>query len=94
MLTFLTLAQAKSLVPVAYESEAEGLLENLEGKFRITEISVRPRVTFDSPADLERGREIMQGVEAQCFIANSLKSKVTLTAEFVAASQGGVGHKP
>jgi len=86
MLTFLTLAQAKSLVPVAYESEAEGLLENVEGKFRITEVSVRPRVTLDSSADLVRAREIMQGVEAQCFIANSLKSRVTLTADFITDS--------
>ena len=31
MLTFLTLAQAKGLTPVRYESEAEGLLENIEG---------------------------------------------------------------
>ena len=32
MLTFLTLAQARGLAPVGYESEAEGLLENVEGK--------------------------------------------------------------
>jgi hypothetical protein len=32
MLTFLTLAQAQGLTPVGYESEAEGLLENVEGK--------------------------------------------------------------
>jgi hypothetical protein len=38
MLTFLTLAQAKGLTPVRYESEAEGLLENIEGKYRITEV--------------------------------------------------------
>src|SRR5258708_32915672 len=31
MLTFLTLAQAKSLVPLGYESEADGRLENFEG---------------------------------------------------------------
>src|ERR1700737_1896430 len=45
MLTFLTLAQAKGLTPVRYESEAEGLLENIEGKYRITEVMVRPRVS-------------------------------------------------
>jgi hypothetical protein len=32
MLTFLALAQARGLTPVGYESEAEGLLENVEGK--------------------------------------------------------------
>ena len=42
MLTFLSLAQARGLTPAAYESEAEGLLENVEGKFRITEVTVRP----------------------------------------------------
>jgi organic hydroperoxide reductase OsmC/OhrA len=85
MLTFLTLAHAKGLTPVGYESEAEGLLENVEGKYRITEVTVRPRVSLKSKAELERAREIMENVEAQCFISNSIKSKVSLSAEFVVA---------
>ena len=85
MLTFLTLAQAKGLTPVHYESEAEGLLENVEGKYRITEVMVRPRVGLKDKAELERAREIMENVEAQCFISNSIKSKVSLAAEFVVA---------
>ena len=85
MLTFLTLAQAKDLIPVSYESEAEGLLENIDGKYRITEVAVRPRVSLKSKAELERAREIMGSIEAQCFISNSIKSKVTLSAEFVVA---------
>jgi organic hydroperoxide reductase OsmC/OhrA len=85
MLTFLTLAQAKGVTPVGYDSEAEGLLENIEGKYRITEVTVRPRVSLKGNAELERAREIMDSVEAQCFISNSIKSKVTLTAEFVVA---------
>ena len=36
MLTFLTLAQARGLTPVRYESEAEGLLENVDGKYHMT----------------------------------------------------------
>ncbi|OAF06992.1 hypothetical protein AYJ54_18185 [Bradyrhizobium centrolobii] len=85
MLTFLTLAHAKGLTPVGYESEAEGLLENVEGKYRITEVTVRPRVSLKSRAELERAREIMGNVEAQCFISNSIKSAVSLSAEFVVA---------
>lgn len=85
MLTFFTLAQAKGLVPVGYESEAEGLLENVEGKYRMMEIVVRPRVTLNGNTELERAREIMEGVEAQCFISNSIKAKVILAAEFVIA---------
>jgi len=85
MLTFLTLAHAKGLTPVVCESEAEGLLENIEDKYRITEVTVRPRVSLKSKAELERAREIMENVEAQCFISNSIKSKVSLSAEFVVA---------
>jgi organic hydroperoxide reductase OsmC/OhrA len=85
MLTFLTLAQARGLTPAGYESEAEGLLENVEGKYRLTEVSVRPRVVVETDAQLEVGRKTMEGVETQCFISNSVISRVKLTPEFVVA---------
>jgi organic hydroperoxide reductase OsmC/OhrA len=86
MLTFLTLAQTKGVIPAGYDSEAEGLLENVEGKYRITEVTVRPRVTLKSDSELDLARKVMEGVEAQCFISNSITSKVKLTPEFVIAS--------
>ena len=62
------------------------LLESVEGKYRITEVAVRPRVTLNDAADLQGAREIMGNVEAECFISNSIKAKITLTAEFIVAS--------
>jgi organic hydroperoxide reductase OsmC/OhrA len=85
MLTFLSLAQARGLTPAAYESEAEGLLENAEGKFRITEVTVRPHVTVNGEGELERAREIMERAEGECFISNSVKSQVKIIAEFSGA---------
>jgi organic hydroperoxide reductase OsmC/OhrA len=85
MLTFLTLAQTQGLTLVGYESEAEGLLENVEGTYRITEVVVRPHVTLESEAELESARKTMESVEAHCFIANSISARVTLTPEFVVA---------
>jgi len=85
MLTFLTLAQAKGLTPARYESDVEGLLENVESKYCITEVTVRPRVSLKDSAELERAREIMENVESQCFISNSIKSKVLLVPEFIVA---------
>src|SRR5215470_11415591 len=41
MLTFLTLAQARGLTLVGYESEADGLLENVDGVYRMTEVTMR-----------------------------------------------------
>jgi len=87
MLTFLTLARAKGVVPVGYESEAEGLLENVEGKYRITAVAVRPRVVLGSESEIEPARKAMDGVEAQCFISNSITAKVTLMPEFAVAPE-------
>ena len=80
MLTFLSLAQARGLTPAAYESEAEGLLENVEGKYRLTEVAVRPNITVKGEVELERAREIMERAEGECFISNSVKSKVKIIA--------------
>jgi len=85
MLTFLTLAQARGLTPAGYESEAEGLLEHVEDKYRISEVTVRPRITLKAETELELARKAMEGVEANCFISNSITSKVRLTPEFVVA---------
>jgi organic hydroperoxide reductase OsmC/OhrA len=85
MLTFLSLAQAQGLIPTGYESEAEGLLENVEGKYRITEVTVRPHITVTDEAELEHTRVVMESVEANCFISNSVKSKVRLIPEVVVA---------
>lgn len=85
MLTFFALAQARGLTPVGYESEAEGLLENVEGKYCITEVTVRPRVILASDTELELARKTMEGVEARCFVSNSITSRVTVAPEFVVA---------
>jgi organic hydroperoxide reductase OsmC/OhrA len=83
MLTFFALAQSKGVSPVAYQSSAEGLLENVEGKYRITEVTVAPTVALKSEADLNIARELMQNkVEPNCFISNSISAKVNLVPEF------------
>jgi organic hydroperoxide reductase OsmC/OhrA len=86
MLTFLTLAQRQGLTPIGYESAAEGLLDNVEGEYHITEVTVRPRVTLKSETELELARKSMESVEAHCFIANSINARITLTPEFVVAA--------
>ncbi len=85
MLTFLTLARARGLAPVGYESEAEGLLANVDGTYHFTEVTVRPRVALESEAELDAARNAMDDVEAHCFIANSINAKVTLVPEFLTA---------
>ena len=82
MLTFISLAQSRRLEFSAYESAAEGLLENVDGKYRITEISVQPSLVLKSEADLETARAIMNEVEQHCFISNSIRAQVKLAPQF------------
>jgi hypothetical protein len=42
----LALTEARGLTLEGYESEAEGLLENVEGRYRVTEVTVRPHITI------------------------------------------------
>jgi hypothetical protein len=83
MLTFLSLAQTRGLTPAEYESEAEGLVEDIDGKYSFTEVTVRPQITVKSEAELEPTREVIESAEAHCFISNSVKAKVA--AELVVA---------
>ena len=76
MLTFVSLAQSKRIEFISYESEAEGLLENVDGRYQITQVSVQPNVVLKTQADLEAARAIIGDVERNCFISNSIKAKV------------------
>lgn len=86
LLTFLSLAGARGVTPVAYDSDADGLLEAVDGIYRMTEVVLRPRITLGQDADLEPARIAMGRVEAHCFIAKSLTARVTITPEFTVVS--------
>jgi organic hydroperoxide reductase OsmC/OhrA len=88
MLTFLTLSQSKGVQLVGYESAAEGLLENVDGKYQITQVVVQPSVVLRTQADLEAARTIMGEVERNCFISNSIKAEVKLAPQLQVSSKG------
>jgi|SRR6516164_7799801 organic hydroperoxide reductase OsmC/OhrA len=86
MLTFLTLAQARGVELVGYDSDADGTLEKVSGVYQMTEITVRPRVVIASEAQRAAAQRAMDHVEAHCFMSQSVKAKVTLIAEIAVAA--------
>jgi organic hydroperoxide reductase OsmC/OhrA len=94
MLTFVSFAQSKGIEFVAYESPAEGLLENVDGKYRFTEVKVEPSVVLKSEADLEAARANMPEVEPNCFISNSITAKVSFAPRLRVASAGQTRPAP
>ena len=85
LMTFLAFAQHKGLELAGYESDAEGVLETVEGKYRFTEITLHPHVRVKALEDVERARKILEDAHANCFVANSLSLPVKVFPQFSVA---------
>ena len=76
MLSFLAIAAKEKLIISSYEDDAVGLLENQGGKLWITKVTLRPKVA--SNADAATLAEIHHLAHQACFIANSVKTDVSV----------------
>lgn len=79
--TLLAIAEKHGVEFLSYESEAEGTLEMVEGKFMFSRVVVRPRITVDNPAMVASVEQALAGAEKRCLISNSLKSEVVVEPE-------------
>ena len=78
MTTFLSIAENSKLVFTSYSCKAKGKLEQLEGKFIMSEIVLEPIVTITDEKDRERAERVLQKSESACLISNSVKSKIIM----------------
>lgn len=78
MTTFLAIAENSKLEFTAFTCISKGKLEQVEGKFRMTEIMLEPHVTIVNESDRERAERVLQKSEAACLISNSINSKVIM----------------
>jgi peroxiredoxin-like protein len=78
MTTFLSIAENSKLAFTRFGCKSKGKLEQVEGKFLMTEIILEPTVTIADEKDRERAERVLQKSEAACLISNSVKSKVTM----------------
>ena len=81
MLTFLAIAAKKKFVLDEYVDEAVGHMEkNAEGKLAITRVTLNQKTKFsgDKQPSAEDLKEMNHAAHDQCFIANSVKTEVTV----------------
>jgi organic hydroperoxide reductase OsmC/OhrA len=76
MLSFLAIAAKKKLTVNSYRDDAVGFLENDNGKLWIARVILRPQVVID--ADAETLAHIHHLAHEACFIANSVKTQVSV----------------
>jgi peroxiredoxin-like protein len=81
MTTFLAIAENSRLDYSNFECQAKGKLEQVEGKFLMTEVLLKASLTIANGSDKEKAERILQKSEAACLISNSIKSKVSLETD-------------
>lgn len=81
MLTFLAICARKRLTLDAYDDEASGALgKGGSGKLWIAHVTLRPRVRFAPGVEVDAAQlaDLHHHAHADCFIANSVKTEVTV----------------
>jgi len=76
MTTFLAIAENSRLNYQQFESNASGKLEMIDGKYVMSEVTLRPVVTIENEEDRARAERVLQKSEQNCLISNSITSKI------------------
>ena len=78
LLSFLALAARARVEVLEYVDEAEAEMPDDDMPVRIVSIKLKPRIVIGSGATEARVRQLVEQAHHQCYIANSLKSAVTV----------------
>ena len=84
MLTFLAIAARRRFVVDGYDDAAVGVLEkNADGKLAVTRVSLHPKIRFGgekrpTPEEIARLHEL---AHENCFIANSVRTEITVAGD-------------
>jgi peroxiredoxin-like protein len=76
MTTFLSIAENSKLDFKSFSSKAIGKLEQIDGKFMMSEVTLMPIVTIADEQQKEKAERVLQKSEANCLISNSIKSTI------------------
>lgn len=87
LLAFLAVAARARIDVVAYEDQGEGFMPEDDPPLRITRIELRPRITIAGSVPESRVRRLVNLAHRECYIANSLRTDVTVTPTIVTAGQ-------
>lgn len=76
MTTFLAIAENSKLDFKEFNSKASGKLEQVDGKFMISEIVLEPVLAIEDEKNKEKAERVLQKSEVNCLISNSVRSKI------------------
>lgn len=78
MTTFLAIAENSKLDFVSFRCASKGKLEQVDGKFMMSEVLLEPVVVVREEKDVEKATKVLQKSESNCLISNSVKATVVM----------------
>lgn len=78
MTTFLSIAENSKMEFISFECNAVGIVDKVDGKYVVTEITLQPKILIPSSQNEDKARRIIEMTEKACLISNSIKSKINL----------------
>lgn len=78
LLSFLAVAARARVDVLEYEDEATGEMPENDVPVRITRIALSPRIGVAAGTSVEKVRRLVEIAHHECYIANSLKTSVTV----------------
>jgi tRNA-Thr(GGU) m(6)t(6)A37 methyltransferase TsaA len=81
MTTFIDLLSKENPGVLGYESTARGSAQLVAGKFRFTEIEVKPVVFIEDKSDVDKVEKMLYKAKETCLVSNSLTVRVTMKPE-------------
>lgn len=83
MTTFLAVAENSKFDYLEFSCTANGVVDRIEKKFMVTEITLKPRLVIDNPENEARALRILEMSEKACLISNSILTKIHFEPEIV-----------
>lgn len=80
LLSFLAVAARARIDVRCYDDDAEGIMPTDDPPVRLTRITLRPRITVAAGPTVERIHDLVQVAHRECYIANSLRTEIEVTA--------------
>ncbi|MCB0488308.1 MAG: OsmC family protein [Cyclobacteriaceae bacterium] len=86
MTTFLAIAENFKLDFESFTCPATGKLDQVDGKYKMTEVILEPVVTILDEKDEAKAFRVLEKAEAACLITNSVSAKVTMKPKVLMAN--------
>jgi peroxiredoxin-like protein len=83
VLTFKAIANASNFPWKAIECESKGKLDKVDRTMKFTEITSRVKLTIKDPAAEDKALKLLNKVEPNCLVSNSLNVAVKLQYEVI-----------